>query len=97
MAEKVKLKVNIAGRHYPMTVNADEEEIIRKAGKEINDAIRDFEQRYDIRDKQDALAMCALQIVAKSMNQEKSETVNENQLVERLQNILNQLNKEIVN
>lgn len=91
----MKLKVNIAGRHYPMSVDVNEEEIIRKAGKQINDLIRDFENKYDIRDKQDALAMCALQFVAKSMNQEKTETSDSQELKERLQTMISKLEAQL--
>jgi cell division protein ZapA len=95
MAEKVKLKVNIAGRHYPMSVKAEEEEIIRQAGKQINDLIRDYEQKYDIRDKQDALAMCALQFVSKSIGQEKMEVDEDENIQLRLQKIIAELQQQI--
>lgn len=94
MAEKVKLKVNIAGRFYPMSVNANEEEMIRKAGKQINDLIRDFEQKYDIRDKQDALAMCALQFVAKSLEHSENERNGDAQVKERLRTMIDQLQQQ---
>ena len=96
MAEKVKMKVNLAGRHYPMTVHADEEETIRKAGKLINDMIRNFEQNYDIRDKQDALAMCALQFVSKSMDLEQTESQSGTELAGRLQDIIEIIRKQEV-
>ena len=96
MAEKVKMKVNLAGRHYPMTVNAEEEEMIRKAGKLINEMIRDFEQKYDIRDKQDALAMCSLQFVSKTMDLEKTESFQDSALAERLQNIISTIEEQMI-
>ncbi|WP_408041197.1 cell division protein ZapA [Tenacibaculum amylolyticum] len=64
--EKLKVNVVIAGRTYPLIVNGeDEEEGMRKAAKHINDLILNFEQNYAVADKQDVLAMCALQFASK--------------------------------
>lgn len=58
--KKQRINIIIAGRTYPLTVSEDEEEVLRKVGKQINNMIKDFEANYNIQDKQDALAMCAL-------------------------------------
>ena len=57
-----RITINIAGRVYPLNVPAAEEETLRKVGKQIENMIKDFEQNFDVRDKQDALAMCALKL-----------------------------------
>ena len=80
MAESLKIKVTIAGRVYPLKVkNANEEEGMRKAAKKINDLVSRYEQNYAVSDKQDVLAMCALQFASlieiKAIN--KEEEVNE--------------------
>lgn len=65
MGDKVKIKVTIANRVYPLNINsANEEEGMRKAAKRINDLIARFEQDYAVNDKQDVLAMCALQFAS---------------------------------
>lgn len=65
MAEKIKIKVTIANRVYPLNINsASEEEGMRKAAKRINDLVARFEQDYAVSDKQDVLAMCALQFAS---------------------------------
>jgi cell division protein ZapA len=65
MAEPLKIKVTIAGRVYPIRVNhANEEEGMRKAAKNINDLVTKFEKNYAVSDKQDVLAMCALQFAS---------------------------------
>ncbi len=61
----LKVKINIAGRQYPLSVNAGEEEAVRNAGKEINRLIQEFEDRYAVTDKQDAISMVALQMASK--------------------------------
>jgi len=65
MAEPLKIKVTIAGRVYPINVkNENEEEGMRKAAKHINDMVAKFEKNYAVSDKQDVLAMCALQFAS---------------------------------
>ncbi|MFZ2282611.1 MAG: cell division protein ZapA [Lutibacter sp.] len=65
MAEPLKIKVTIAGRVYPINVkNENEEEGMRKAAKQINDMVTKFEKNYAVSDKQDVLAMCALQFAS---------------------------------
>ncbi len=64
MAEKLKIKLSIADRVYPLTINPEQEEGLRKAAKKIDAMIKQFEQSYAVRDKQDVLAMCALQFAA---------------------------------
>lgn len=64
--EKLKINIVIAGRNYPLTVSSTkEEEGMRKAAKSINKLISLFEQNYAVSDKQDVLAMCALQFASK--------------------------------
>lgn len=56
----------IAGRTYPLSVNTtQEEEGMRKAAASINQLIAKYEQNYAVSDKQDVLAMCALQFASK--------------------------------
>lgn len=63
---KLKINVVIAGRTYPLSVkNTKEEEGMRKAANAINKLISMFEQNYAVSDKQDVLAMSALQFASK--------------------------------
>lgn len=65
MDDKLKIKITIGGRVYPLSVNsATEEEGMRKAATKINDLVKKFEQNYAVSDKQDVLAMCALQFAS---------------------------------
>ena len=64
MSNQLKIKLSVADRVYPLTINPDQEEGLRKAAKKIEAMIKRFEQSYAVRDKQDVLAMCALQFAA---------------------------------
>lgn len=65
MDDNLKIKVTIGDRVYPLTIrNEGEEEGIRLAVKKINELLKKFEKNYEVRDKQDVLAMCALQFAS---------------------------------
>jgi len=66
MDDKLKIKISIADRVYPLTVNPEQEEGLRSASKKIDAMIKQFEENYAVRDKQDVLAMCALQFAAQT-------------------------------
>jgi cell division protein ZapA (FtsZ GTPase activity inhibitor) len=40
-----KIKLNIANRIYPLNVNPSQEEILRKASKQINDMVNEYETK----------------------------------------------------
>ena len=62
----MKINVVIAGRTYPLSVNnTKEEEGMRKAANAINKLISLYEKNYAVSDKQDVLAMSALQFASK--------------------------------
>ena len=63
---QLSIKVNIAGRTYPLTIERSEEEMIRKAADNINESIKDLKENYAVKDIQDLLAMTALQLSTKS-------------------------------
>lgn len=75
MSEKLKIKISIADRVYPLTVDYAQEEALRTASKKIDTMIKQFEQNYAVRDKQDVLAMCALQF-ASQIEQKTIDTVS---------------------
>lgn len=79
---KLKINLVIAGRTYPLSVsNTREEEGMRKAATKINDLIARYEQNYAVSDKQDVLAMCALQFASKlEITDINKDTTNEEAL-----------------
>ena len=70
MAE-ISLKILIAGRTYPLTIKQEDEESVQFAAKQINLKVKEFEQNYSVRDKQDLLAMSALNLLAAQQNAPK--------------------------
>ena len=93
MSEKLKIKLSIANRVYPLTIDSKQEEGLRKAAQKIDAMIKQFEQSYSVRDKQDVLAMCALQF-ASQKEQKEIDTEYLNEEVEEKLNAMNQLLEE---
>ncbi len=63
---ELSIKIKIANRVYPLTIDAKEEEGVRKAADQINHSINEFERLYAVKDKQDLLAMVALKISSRN-------------------------------
>lgn len=94
--EMRRITINIAGRNYPLNVPATEEETLRRVGKQIETMIREFEANFDVKDKQDALAMCALKLGANAeVQQLNSDKIikNSNERLVQISNLLDQLEK----
>ena len=87
MSEKLKIKISIADRVYPLTVEPSQEEGLRSASKKIDAMIKQFEQSYAVRDKQDVLAMCALQFAAQVEQKQISKSQDNETNITRLQNL----------
>ena len=70
MDDKLSIRVNVADRYYPLKVERDNEEKIRKAARMINEKVLQYKQRYSDKDVQDFLAMASLQYVIKLTEEE---------------------------
>ena len=93
--EKIKIKINVAGRLYPLTIAPIEEEAVRRAGKSLNDMIKQFEKDYDIRDKQDVLSMCALMLASKIELGGFEEKKNDQDEKDQLNSLINLIDQNI--
>jgi cell division protein ZapA (FtsZ GTPase activity inhibitor) len=85
--DQLRIKVNIGGRAYPLTIPRAEEEQVRKAVVLIQSTVSRFEERYAVGDKQDALAMCALQMANQvaSLQQTASPEGEEDERLKQIQ------------
>ncbi|RDI58184.1 cell division protein ZapA [Flavobacterium glaciei] len=87
MDEKLKIKISIADRVYPLTVDFAQEEGLRSASKKIDTMIKQFEENYAVRDKQDVLAMCALQFASQTEQKQIDNTLDGEATIERIKKI----------
>ncbi|PCJ98299.1 MAG: cell division protein ZapA [Flavobacteriaceae bacterium] len=95
MAEKLKIKLSIADRVYPLTIDPSQEEGLRKAAKNIEQLAKKFEQNYAVRDKQDVLAMCALQFASKIEQKGIDQLEDTKDVTERLKALDNLVNTKL--
>ncbi len=93
MDDKLSIRVNVADRYYPLKVERENEEKIRKAARMINEKVLQYKQRYTDKDVQDFLAMAALQYVIKLTEEEEKlekdyvpDAINE--LIQKIDSVL---------
>jgi len=93
MDDKLSIRVNVADRYYPLKVERENEERIRKAARMINEKVLQYKQRYTDKDVQDFLAMAALQYVIK-LTEEEEKLENDyipgaiNELIQKIDSVL---------
>jgi cell division protein ZapA len=88
---KLSLKVVVAGRTYPLSVHENEQEKVLKAAEDINKAIQLLQENYAVKDKQDLLAMTALQLATKDGKISKAEPADYTEIEEKLQQLSSDL------
>ena len=97
MENKIKIKVKIADRVYPLTIRPEQEEAIRLSVKKIDQMIKQLEQSYAVRDKQDVLAMCSLQYATKLTQKNNFDVDQNKENFKKLSNINELINEHITN
>ncbi|MEJ6617412.1 MAG: cell division protein ZapA [Crocinitomicaceae bacterium] len=91
---KLSLKVVVAGRTYPLSIEESEEKRVLKSANDINKAIKLLQDNYAVKDMQDLLAMTALQLASKSDNTTKSEGVDDS-ILKGIEDSLQSLSDEL--
>jgi cell division protein ZapA len=91
----LNIKINIANRTYPMTINRDAEENIRKSVKKIEERLKFYEKNYAIKDRQDLLAMCLIEIATKLESVSNSTSKDNKDVQLKLESIESSLSKII--
>ncbi|KAF2513704.1 MULTISPECIES: cell division protein ZapA [Flavobacterium] len=87
MDGKLRIKISIADRVYPLTVEPAQEEGLRSASKKIDTMIKQFEENYAVRDKQDVLAMCALQFASQVEQKQIDNAIDGEETIERIKKL----------
>ena len=86
---KQKIKINIADRIYTLTIESTREEAMRKAVKNINEAINKYKSRMSNIDEVDALSMVILQYAMSLVEIEQKDEIGS------VVNELSALNKQL--
>jgi cell division protein ZapA len=76
VADKLDIKLTIAGKVYPLAIDRDKEERYRRAEAEINKIVTEFRGRYRA-EREDYLALAALRIALENVDMEMSRSLGE--------------------
>lgn len=84
---ELSIRIKIADREYPMRVSEEEEERLRLAGKLLNERLKLFREEFGIHDKQDLLAMIALETAADKIKIEDAASAAQETLEQKLSSL----------
>lgn len=84
---ELSITVVIADRPYKLKVDRNEEEGLRKAAKVIEEQMEKYASYFQFKDKQDLLAMVALQFSASSIDLEEQIRYRDNEMIDKLAEI----------
>lgn len=62
MEDKLTITLDIGGKHIPLTIAREQEEVYRKAGSLINEKLAVYSNRYSDRDNEAILRMALIDI-----------------------------------
>lgn len=85
--DELSITVVIADRPYKLKVDRNEEEGVRKAAKVIEEHMEKYASSFQFKDKQDLLAMVALQFSASTIEMEEQLRYRDNQMLDKLAEI----------
>lgn len=74
--ERFTIRLQVAGKHYPLTILRSEEGKIRQAAKLINEKVERYKNSFSAGDKADYLAMAAVQLVTQLVELQEKNNVN---------------------
>ena len=96
MEDNIKIKLSIGDRLYPLTIQRSQEFYFREASKIIEKTIKNLEENYSVRDKQDLLAMCRIQFAAKNLQNKSRLSDSDNEVEKVVLKIIDDIEKSIL-
>jgi cell division protein ZapA (FtsZ GTPase activity inhibitor) len=69
----ISIQIKIANNPYPLNIKASDEEVVRLAVKTINDRLREYKQRYNFKDDQDALSIILLHLMTQTLLEKQND------------------------
>lgn len=87
------ISIAVADRPYKLVVEKEQEELFRNAAKLIDKRIKEYSGSYAFKDKQDLLAMVALEYTVSFLQNEQTTRESELLMNDKLTGIDNALNE----
>ncbi|MEI7663609.1 MAG: cell division protein ZapA [Bacteroidota bacterium] len=94
--EELSVSLPIAERSYRLAIDKEHEELFRKAAKLIDKRIRDYSTSYAYKDKQDLLAMVALEYATGYLKNDRLMSENEKLWQAKLVTIDQALDEQLI-
>lgn len=85
--DEISITVLIADRTYKLTIKRSEEETVRAAAKAIDEQMKRYASYFEYKDKQDLLAMVALQFSTSAIDLDNQIKFSEKGLLLKLAEI----------
>jgi hypothetical protein len=93
--EELSISLAVAERNYRLVIEKEHEVLFRKAAKLIEKRIKDYSTSYAYKDKQDLLAMVAIEYATSFLQDEQLLLEKEDQWEMRLKEIDQALDEQI--
>ena len=85
--KELSISINVADRPYKLVIEKEHEELFRKAAKLIDKRIKDYSSSYAYKDKQDLLAMVALEYTTSYLQNERTASESDHNTTMKLSTI----------
>ena len=92
MPDLIPVNIVIGDRTYRIKTNPEDEEVIRKTVKLINDKIIEFKTQFSGQDMQDYIAMVTIWYATQGLGKEGS-SLNDSSISEQLSKLESQIDK----
>ncbi len=92
---ELSISLPIADRSYRLAIDKEHEELFRRAAKLIDKRIKDYSGSYAYKDKQDLLAMVALEYATGYLQNDHLLSEQESHWAEQLENIDRTLDEQL--
>jgi len=93
--DELSISIAVAERSYRLVVEKEHEELFRKAAKLIDKRIKDYSVSYAYKDKQDLLAMVALEYATSYLQDEQLLVEKEDMFENKLMEITRTLDEQL--
>jgi len=85
--KELSISITVADRPYKLVIDKEHEELFRKAAKLIENRIKDYSSNYAYKDRQDLLAMIALEFTTSYLQNERTTSDSEHDVMMKLSGI----------
>ena len=95
MNDKIKINLQIADSNYPLTINREEEEMVREAAKQVNIRLNAYREYYKNLEPEKIIAMVAYQFSLEKLQlKQRNDTRPFTEKVQELNDLLENYFKE---